>query len=169
MVIAIFALVFFCMRPGSKGPSKKTLQKKAKKADKAKEDGSKAKGSVKPATPALVPVGPSQDEEPVPIKKSKKAQVSNEEREAKKAEMERRKKQSLAAFEKNNAQQEKEDKVTGKKGITAIERRAALEEQKSKEELHAQMFQKAQERRKDVKMPAVVTSGGRFAAFDDSD
>lgn len=140
--------------------------KKAGSAKKAKKK-SKAKGGED--SPAADDAATKADE-PVPLKKQKKAKASDEELDAKKVEVNRRKEQSKAAIEANKKKQtQTQTPKSAAKKAAAVE--APKKGAKMSEEEAKALFDKAQQRNKQAAAPAVQTSrGGRFAAFgDDSD
>lgn len=82
-VVAFLVLVstFFMFR-GKKGTSKKTLQKKAKKAEKGKDGGGKEK--VSPSASAEATDVQAKSDMPEKLKKQKKVAATEEEKQAKK-------------------------------------------------------------------------------------
>mmetsp|Transcript_39331 Transcript_39331/g.69195 ORF Transcript_39331/g.69195 Transcript_39331/m.69195 type:complete len:190 (-) Transcript_39331:27-596(-) len=164
VVLATLFALYLTLCRSSKGPSKKTAKKKEKKAEKSKTEGGKAEVSAPPTSGSSA----KEAEEPIPIKKQKKVPVTEDERQAKKAEAARRKAQSLAATEKRMASLEEVGGVAGKKAA-ARQRAEELATQKSKEQEILEKFNKAQERVKKTTTAPVKASGGSFAAFADDD
>lgn len=153
--VVLLPLAFCCFCPKKAGSAKKAKKK------------SKAKGGED--SPAADDAATKADE-PVPLKKQKKAKASDEELDAKKVEVNRRKEQSKAAIEANKKKQtQTQTPKSAAKKAAAVE--APKKGAKMSEEEAKALFDKAQQRNKQAAAPAVQTSrGGRFAAFgDDSD
>jgi len=170
-VAGVTLLLGYFMVGGNKGASKKTQQKKAKKADKAKEPAKAIDGKKGPTSAQSTS---ENGEEPVALKKQKKAAASEEEKQAKKAEADRRKQQSLATHKKNQETEEKAAKNGGgkqAKAQAAAALKAVQEDSLSKLEKQKAAFARGQERVKKDALPSVTTSRGGFAALggDDSD